>query len=184
MATTWLDCWSNYVNMTKFHSNPGDFINQLCSMERMPKDISDTKKEASKEAIAKMNEFLDMTKFYGVNKLVVGDINLADSAMFIDLYEMGTGWKNVPDKETYVIDKISMRPIDKPDSPYIGYGWYLKHIKEIKIDDNLNMSHIMNNIHPEDTMNLYIIFSERRSTRCRPCAPPQPVYIGFCRSIF
>jgi len=184
MATNWLDCWSNYVNMTKFHSNPGEFINQLCSMERMPKDISDTKKEASKEAIAKMNEFLDMTKFYGVNKLIIHDIKLANVSMIIDSYEAGSGWKNIPDKEFHVINELTLRPVDKTGSPYVGYGWYLKHIKEIKIDDIINMDHIMDNLNGQDIMKIYVIFSERKSTQCRPCSPPTPTYIGFCTSIF
>ena len=116
--------------------------------------------------------------------LVVGDIKLTNQAMFIDSYELGSGWKNVPDKENHVIDDTTLRPIDKPDSPYVGYGWYIKHIREIKVDDMINMDHIFSNVNPQDTMNIYVIFSECKSNKCRPCPPAPPSYIGFCKSVF
>ena len=110
--------------------------------------------------------------------LIVGNFNLNMSATFVNMYEQGYGMKNVPDQHKHIIDKNTLRPIGT------GYGWYLKHIKDVNSNDMIDMTHLMTNMSPNETLNVYVIFTERRSRNLRPCDPPPPMYIGFCKNIF
>lgn len=175
----WLDSWTNFVNIAKYHSDPSKFIGDFLRMERIPEDITNTRKEGSPEANKKMDEFFDMAKEHNLGFLV-GDFIMSDCAAIVDMYEHGSGFKNVPDQVAHLIDPVTMRPKGVPGSPYIGYGWYVKHISEITSDTVIDMDHILAN--PlEDIMKIYIVFSERKSTACRPCEPLAPQYIGFCK---
>jgi len=148
-------------------------------MERMPTDIIETEKEGSTDAKRAMNNFFTLASEQGVEvPLIVGNFNFNMTATYVSMYEQGYGMKNVPDQEKHIIDKKTLRPIGT------GHGWYLKHIKDVNINDMIDMTHFMTNMSPNETLNVYVIFTERRSRNVRPCEPPHPMYIGFCKNIF
>lgn len=150
-------------------------------MDRFPKDVRDTRKEGSLAANQKLNELLEMAKEY---LLVIENFNMNLTASLMDMYENGYGFKNIPDNDIHFLDPTTGRSKYTPEPPYIGYGWYVKHIKKIQNTDIIDMQHLMSNIDPTDFNNIYVIFSERKSSICRPCEAPPPQYIGFCKSVF
>ena len=169
------DSWTNIVNIVKYHSDPSKFIKDFLQMKRVSGDILATRKEGSPVANKKMNEFLEMAKEF---ILVVDDFSLLES------YEYGTGFKNIPDNTMHIIDPVSFRPSGKPEGSYLGYGWYLKPLKDIQSTDIVNMNHLMANMDQEDFNRTYVVFSEMKTTACRPCEPPPPRYAGICKSGF
>ena len=118
----------------------------------------------------------------------VTDFELSDSATYVNMYEYGYGFLNVPNKSTFlcqssICDKNIFVPNDTPEHPYVGYGWFLRSLQNIRCDETIDMEHLMSKITLEQLKqnNIYIIFSRRSSVTARPCHPNNPVYIGFCK---
>lgn len=110
----------------------------------------------------------------------------ADHAPMFDCYEAGYGFRNTPHLDSHVMvqneDKFIVNDII--DSPYVGFGWYAKKLTSIQREcaEYFPLQHFMNSFMEsklKNMENVYIIFSERRSTQCRPCASPPPTYIGW-----
>ena len=110
---------------------------------------------------------------------------------FLSEYEIGEGFKNVPDENTYKckFEKKNYVPVKLPPDPYIGYGWYIRSIEDLEHDEHfrhVNINHLVtNNVQSEDLTNgkIYFVFSQRRSVKCRPSLPPPPTYIGYCKCL-
>lgn len=102
--------------------------------------------------------------------------------MIMEAYEMGEGYLNTPHLSEHMIDPDTGKPLDEVPPPYIGYGWFVKRFDQIGPIDSVNIEHIMK-CPREHWDNMFIVFSHRASTRCRPMATPPPTYIGWAKKI-
>jgi hypothetical protein len=119
-------------------------------------------------------------------KLTVSSFEFSTIAYIIKGYEGGQGYMNIPDKSIHTCieiyeDYTSYVPDTLPETPYIGYGWYLRKLKNITIHEKIDVDHLMQNVKPEDIENIYVVFSKRLSQIARPCVQSRPIYIGYCR---
>ncbi len=103
--------------------------------------------------------------------------------MIMEAYEMGEGFMNVPSLTEHTIDPETGDPLDEVPSPYIGYGWFAKRLDRIGCDERIDMEHLTDTLPPSKELvrDIWIIFSRRASTKCRPCRAPQPTYIGWAK---
>ena len=119
----------------------------------------------------------------------VGDFDLSDTSMYVNMYEHGYGYQNVPDQDTFSCKLVKSNvdfyiPSSLPASPYIGYGWFLRKLNTINVDEKVDLDHLMTKLNLDDLKkdNIFVIFSRRLAARGMQCDPPKPVYIGYCKT--
>jgi hypothetical protein len=123
-----------------------------------------------------------------MEKLSVSSFELSSVAHLINGYEIGQGYMNIPDQTVHTCMKIyddytTYIPDTLPEKPYCGYGWYLRQLKDITVHEKIDLDHLMQTMELEDfkNENIYVVFSKRLSQVVRPCLPPEPLYIGYCK---
>ena len=102
----------------------------------------------------------------------------------MEAYEMGEGYMNVPHLEEHTIDPETGEPLDEVPPPYIGHGWFVKRLSQIGCNERIDMNHLLDTLPSSSRENIWIVFSRRASSQCRPCMPPPPTYIGWAANVF
>jgi hypothetical protein len=119
----------------------------------------------------------------------VTDFELSNTATSVSMYEHGYGFLNVPNKAKFschssISETDVYVPNASPESPYIGYGWFLRSLRDIRYDEKIDTKHLMTKLTMQQLKHdvIYIIFSRRASAKAQPCPSNNPVYIGFCKT--
>ncbi len=102
----------------------------------------------------------------------------------MEAYEMGEGYINVPHLPEHEIDPESGEPLDEVPPQYVGHGWFAKRLDRIGCNERIDINHLMDTCPAEGgkfTCDIWVVFSRRASSKCRPCMPRPPTYIGWAK---
>lgn len=120
----------------------------------------------------------------------VTDFELSDAATYVSMYEHGYGFLNVPNKTKFschssICDKNVFVPNETAEKPYIGYGWFLRSLCDIRFNEKIDTEHLMTKLNLQQLKqeSIFVVFSRRASSKLNPCVSQEPIYIGFCRCI-